>query len=96
MFLFLSAAHGHTQVLLFTFVCENVSRKKQKALVVARPLSGPGFKSPQYPALFLLWLQAPLPCPLKDLAVLGEMCQQGSARASCSPSVSLWKNKRPL
>lgn len=69
VFLFLTEAHGLAQVLLFTFVCENVSRKKQKALVVARPPSGPGFESPQYPASFLLCLQAPLSSSPKDLAV---------------------------
>lgn len=95
MFLFLTAAHGRAQVLLFTFVCENESRKKQKALVVARPHSGPGFESPQYPASLPLWLQAPLSCSPKDLAVprrkVGScqvcqgLCPAGRAGGHCEP-----------
>lgn len=38
VFLFLTAATSCDQVLLFTFVCENVSRKKQKALVTGTPV----------------------------------------------------------
>lgn len=100
VFLFLTAAHGRAQVLLFTFVCENVNRKKQKALVVARLCSGPGFESPQYPASFLLWLQAPLSCPPKDLAVprrqagscpgsAGPLCPFGKAGSHWEPHDSL-------
>lgn len=69
MFLFLTAAHGRAQVLLFTFVCENVSRKSKRHWWWHAHASGPGFESPQYPAFFLLWLQASLPCPPKDSAI---------------------------
>lgn len=93
VFLFLTAATSRSQVLLFTFVCENVSRKKQKALVTARP-SGPGFESPQYPASFLLWLQASLSCVPKDLAIPRR--EAGSCPGSARSSVSPQKNRRPL
>lgn len=94
VFLFLTAAMSCGQVLLFTFVCENVNRKKQKALVTARPRSGPGFESPQYPAFFLLLLQASLSCAPRDLAIPRR--EAGSCPGSARSSVSPQKNRRPL
>lgn len=90
VFLFLTAAHGRAQVLLFTFVCENVSRKKQKVLVVARPCSGPGFEPPQYPASSLLWLQAPLSSSWEK--AVGKY--PGFSQGLLLSSLSLWESRR--
>lgn len=70
MFLFLDAAHGRVQVLLFTFESEKMSRKKQKALVVAHPaLLGQGSSPCGVLASFQLPLQALPPHPIRDIIV---------------------------
>lgn len=81
MFLLLTAAHGRSQVLLFTFhSVENKQEKKQKALVVARPHCWAGVQVPVAPCFLPAWLQVPPPYP----------------RATTSPGGKCWVGAQSL